>query len=207
MGDVEVIRLIEAAPMRTVRTDDIGALLPNPSRVLTRLVRIGAVTKLAHGFYTVPPGGADGREWRPPVEVGALAVATARFGQRRAILIGDGAARHWHAIPRAIGSATIAVEERGVKPVELATGGRIRFVVRHLEDVDAVLERTVLGEALVATLPQTLYDLATGDDHPERAEAIADLVHRVTRTEFDTLLGAKRRVPAAARETLRQLAD
>ena len=207
MSDVDVIRRIERAPMRTVRTEHIGALLPNPSRTLMRLARIGAVTKLAHGFYTVPPGGADGREWRPPLEVGALAMATARFGPRRAILIGDGAARHWHAIPRAIGSTTIAVEARAVKPVELATGGTARFVFRRLDAVDAVLGQTVLGDALIATLAQTLFDLVTGDGHAQHADAIADLSHRVTRREFEALLDAKRRVPAAAHETLQRLAD
>lgn len=213
MDDVELIRSIERAPMRTVRAEDVSDLVTNAARTLARLVQRGALTKLIHGIYTVPPDGADGRHWRPPLETGALALGTARFGSRSVVLVGDGAARHWHAIPRAIGTTTIAVGERGVKPVELATGGRVRFVFRSIESLPASLERTILGSALVATLPQTLFDLLVdrasretlGD--AQHAEAVANLSGRVTRTQFKALLGNKQRVPSIAREFASSLAD
>ncbi|HWK77336.1 type IV toxin-antitoxin system AbiEi family antitoxin domain-containing protein [Microbacterium sp.] len=211
MDDVEVIRAIEHAPMRTVRTADIADLVTNASRTIARLVERGALTKLAHGVYTVPPDGADARHWRPPLEGGALALATARFGARAVILMGAGAARYWHAIPRAIGSTTVAVAERGVRPVELATGGRIDFVFRQVEDVDATLEHTVLGDALVTTPSQTLYDLlamrgsrsALGE--AQFAEAVTNLSERVSKPEFQRLLTSSGRVPLAARELVMRL--
>lgn len=213
MDDVEMIRTIERAPMRTLRAVDVRDLVTNSARTLSRLVQRGALTKLVHGIYTVPPDGADGRHWRPPLEAGALALATARFGVRAVVLVGDGAARHWHAIPRAIGTTTIAVGERGVKPVNLATGGRVRFVFRRVESLPASLERTILGTALVATLPQTLLDLLVDRASREtlgesqHAEALANLASRVTRTQFNALLDEKQRVPSIAREFASSLAD
>ncbi|MES2866480.1 MAG: type IV toxin-antitoxin system AbiEi family antitoxin domain-containing protein [Actinomycetota bacterium] len=213
MDDVEVIRTIERAPMRTVRTEDIGAIVTNTTRTIARLIRKGAVTKLAHGVYTVPPDGADARGWKPPLEAGALALATARFGPRAVVLRGAGAARHWHAIPRAIGITTIAVGERGIKPVELATGGRVHFVFRRIDEVDATLEQTVLGAALVTSPPQTLFDLlanrtvraALGEG--QHSEAVANLAARVTRAQFQRVLEQSSRVPPSARALLASLED
>lgn len=171
------------------------------------------MTILAHGVYTVPPDGADARGWKPPLEAGALALATARFGPRAVVLMGAGAARHWHAIPRAIGVTTIAVGERGVKPVELATGGRVQFVFRRIDEVDATLERTILGAALVTTPPQTLFDLLTHRTtraalgEGQHDEAVANLAGRVARAQFQDVLDGSSRVPPAARDLLASLED
>ncbi|MGO2747065.1 type IV toxin-antitoxin system AbiEi family antitoxin domain-containing protein [Microbacterium sp.] len=211
MDDVELIRTIERAPMRTVRTEDVRNIVSNATRTISRLVGKGALTKLAHGVYTVPPDGADARRWRPPLEAGALALATARFGPRAAILMGPGAARQWHAVPRAIGVTTIAVGERGIKPVELAIGGRIHFVFRRIDDVDATLEHTILGDALVTTPAQTLFDLLAHRGsrvllgEVQYAEAVTNLTERVTRAQFEDVLGRSGRVPASARTLLQTL--
>lgn len=213
MDDVEVIRTIERAPMRTVRTEDIGSIVTNASRTISRLLRKGALTKLAHGVYTAPPNGEDAREWKPTLESGALALATARFGPRAAILMGVGAARHWHAIPRAIGITTIAVAERGIRPVDLATGGRVQFVFRRIEEVGATLEQTILGPALVTTPPQTLFDLLAQPAVNEwlgaaqYEEAVANLATQVTRGQFEDVLNASSRVPPAARVVLSSLEE
>lgn len=213
VDDVELIRAIERAPMRTVRTEDIGNIVKNTTRTIARLLEKGALTKLAHGVYTVPPDGADARGWKPPLEAGGLALATARFGARTVILMGEGAARHWHAIPRAISETSIAVEKRGIKPVELATGGTIRFVFRRVADVDATLERTVLGDALVTTRPQTLFDIVANRGFREILgdaqydEVISNLSLRVARGQFQTVLDNSGRVPRAARELLTMLGD
>ncbi len=86
-------------------------------------------------------------------------MATARFGNRNAVLMGLGAARHWAAIPRAIGVTTVAIPEAGRPPVSLDTGGMVHLVPRDIDRLDAVLEQNELGRALVTTPAQTLYDL------------------------------------------------
>lgn len=181
--DIELIRRIERAPLRTVRFAEIRALGTNVWRNVDGLVERGALVRLAQGVYTAPPDGLDGRTWRPSLEAAGLAIATARFGNRQAILMGLGAARHWAAIPRAIGVTTVAVPKAGRPPVELEGGGRIHLIPRDLDRLDAVLERTELGPGLVTTPAQTLYDLAMrpaqGGMPDEAADAVRNLRARV----------------------------
>lgn len=181
--DIELIRRIERAPLRTVRFAEIRALGTNVWRNVDGLVERGALVRLAQGVYTAPPDGLDGRTWRPSLEAAGLAIATARFGNRQAILMGLGAARHWAAIPRAIGVTTVAVPKAGRPPVELEGGGRIHLIPRDLDRLDAVLERTELGAGLVTTPAQTLYDLAMrpaqGGMPDEAADAVRNLRARV----------------------------
>lgn len=157
-GAIELLRTIARAPLRTMRFTDIRHLGSNTWRQLADLVDRGALLRLAHGVYTAPPEGRDAREWRPGLESTGLAVATARHGDRQAILMGIGAARHWGAVPRAIGSTTIAVPAAGRRSVTVGAG-QIHFIQRNLEQVQAVLEHTELGPALVTTPEQTLFDL------------------------------------------------
>ncbi len=200
MRDIEVLKLIERAPLRTVRWEEIAARVPNAARTIARLVGQGALTRLAKGVYVAPPGGADGRTWKPPLETAALALGTARFGQRQVVLTGVGAARFWHAIPRALAETTLAVPVLGRHPVTLDTGGTVRFVHRDIGRVDATLEQTPLGEALVATPAQTVWDLlaARGTNQSDEVQAaIRNLLPRVERTELAQLAGRAQRVPAA----------
>ena len=211
MRDLDVLRLVERAPLRAVRWNDLTAELPNPARTLARLAGRGALTRIARGVYVVPPGGADGQTWRPSLEVAALALGTARFGARRAILSGVGAARFWHAIPRAIAETTLAVPVPGRHPVQLDTGGVVRLVHRALDRVDATLESTELGEALVATRAQTLYDLlgraGQGALAGEVEEAIANLRTRVAKEELVAVADRAERVPAAVTRMLGEWGD
>lgn len=199
MGDVELVRLIERAPMRTLRWEDLDQQVPNAARTLARLVDKGAVTRIARGVYVVPPDGADGRSWKAPLETAALALGTARHGQRRVVLTGIGAARYWHAIPRALAETTIAVSERGRHPVILETGGTVRFVNRDIDRLEATLEHTELGEALVATPAQTVWDLLADRRAVlagERAEAVRNLRPRVEISDIAALAARAERVPA-----------
>lgn len=201
MGDVELMRTIERAPLRTVRWEGIAARTPNAARTLARLADIGALTRIARGVYIAPPGGADGRTWKPGLEVAALALGTARFGERRVVLTGTGAARFWQAIPRAITETTLAVPVPGRHPVTLETGGVVRFAHHDIDHIDATLEATVLGDALVATPAQTLYDLLGNRRRGAPAgvvrEAIANLTPRVDLDDLAEIAAGKQRVPAA----------
>lgn len=95
----------------------------------------------------------------PTLETVGLALAAARFGNRNAVLMGVGAARHWAAIPRVIGVTTVAIPGAGRPPVTLDTRGIVHLVPCNIDRLDAVLEQNELGRALVTTPAQTLYDL------------------------------------------------
>lgn len=208
MDDVELLQFIARAPMRAVRWAAIAARVPNAARTLSRLMRKGALTRLATGVYIAPPGGADGRRWQPPLEVAALALGTARVGQRKVVLVGVGAARFWGAIPRALAETTIAAPVRGRRPVVLDTGGTVHFVQRDIDRLDAVLESTELGEALVATPAQTLYDLLADRGGTPLSREIADgarnLLPRVSRNELAQIAAGVQRVPAGVTAMLNE---
>jgi hypothetical protein len=74
--------------------------------------------------------------------------------------MGVSAARVQHAIPRGIGVVVIAVP-RQHRPIELESGGEVRFVPRDVDRLDARQEQIdELGRALVTTAEQTVLDLA-----------------------------------------------
>lgn len=203
------MKLAERAPLRTIRWQDIAEKTANPARDLARLEERGGLTRIAKGVFVAPPNGADGRRWKVPLEAGALALATARFGQRRVALMGIGAARFWGAIPRAISTTVIAIPVAGRPPVRLATGGTVHFVQRDLTKLQTVLERTPLGDGLVTTPAQTLYDLLakpdTGDATFAIDEAVDNLRAQVGLIDLEKIADRAQRVPAAVRVMLNEM--
>lgn len=207
MRDTELIQHIARMPLRTTRWQDVDDVEVNAARKLKRLEEMGAVTRIANGVYTVPPNGADGRRWKAPLEAAALALATVRFGERQAVLMGPSAARHWGAIPRALGGAQVAVSGATSRPMRLLDGTAVTFVVRDLTRLDTVVERTALGDALITTPAQTFYDLLARGRHNGDAEAtqegITNLAHRVTQDEIAAIADRHLRVAPTIRDFIR----
>ncbi|GAB6859031.1 type IV toxin-antitoxin system AbiEi family antitoxin domain-containing protein [Microbacterium xylanilyticum] len=208
MDDIEVLRAVAGAPMRTVRSRDLDREGLNTWRTLARLVDQGALKKLIHGVYTAPPDGRDARTWKPAFEDAALAIAVARFGARNAALMGLTAARHWAALPRAIATAAVAVPRTGYPETEYG-GGRIRFVARDMKRLDLVLVDTMLGKGLVTTPTQTLYDLLARPALPglqgETEATARNLVPQADAEEFADIVGRHRRANDAVREMQKEL--
>ena len=209
VNDVDALRASERAPLRTVRPQDLEADLAHARRTIARLADRGALVRLAKGVYAAPPEGRDGRQWRPTLEVGGLAVATARFGNRNAVLMGLGAARHWAAIPRAIGVTTVAIPEAGRPPVTLDGGGMVHLIPRDVERLDAVAEQNELGRALVTTPAQTLYDLlmkpGQGGMPDEALAAARHLREQVGPAELRRVIDTFGRANAAVRGALDEM--
>lgn len=208
MKDLELVRTIARAPLRTMRFRDLEALGSNTWRQLDSLVDSGALLRLAHGIYTAPPDGRDARQWRPGLESAGLAIATARHGERRAVLMGIGAARHWGAIPRAVGRTVVAVPTAGHRPVSVGDGW-VHFVQRDLDLLDAVLETTELGPALVTTPEQTHVDLlmrpAQGGSADTSLAAAQQLIPQLVLEDYRELVRAAPRTNDAVRRTLHEL--
>ena len=159
----------------------------------------GVLVRIAHGTYIAKPDRiAPDQPWKPPFEEAAMAYATAAYGDRVPILMGVGAARHWHAIPRAIGVTTIAVPDPH-RPVDLETGGRIVFKVRRAEPVEAIPVQAGLGTMRVTTIEQTLIDLIRNPDlggMPNESEAAARVLQG--RADYERLARLVERLPQAA---------
>lgn len=211
MRELEVVQAIARAPMRTMRYEDLRQLGANVWRTADRLVDMGVFMRLAKGVYTATPDGRDGRRWRPTLETAGLALATARFGNRQAVLMGVGAARYWTAIPRAIGVTTVAITKAGRPPVELDRGGRVHLIPRDLARLDTVVERTELGQGLVTTPAQTMYDLMMKPNQggmPEEAEAaVRNLRDRVPRDELREVVDGHGRANARVRTMIEEMRD
>lgn len=171
-------RRVEQRPMRVVRPVDLASEYVNPAAVLRDQVKRGRLKRIAHGIYVAPPDDAiDPEHWTPTMEDAAGAVAVAEFGEKHAVAMGMTAARLHGYVPRARAHAEVAVPRRH-RAVDLAETpkGRVRFVVRNTELLEAHAVQTRLGRMLATTLEQTLVDLTTGRDRDD-----PDVVETATR--------------------------
>lgn len=182
------------APMRTVRPKDLAGVFAYPRVQIARLVEQGAAVRLAHGYAVAVPDD-QGPDWKPTIEEAAAGIAATIFGQRHVVLMGITAARIHQAIPRALGNAVVAVPHQH-RPIALAGGGRVLFVTRATERLDARLETLETGRVLVTTPEQTLLDLAKrptlGDAPDEARAAVVNLLARVDRAKVERLARAQR---------------
>lgn len=193
---MDVLRAIAAAPSRTVRPADLAAYYTNPRAAAQDLERRGRLHRLAYGYYSAVPLEADPATWRPSLEAAAAAVARTPTQTGEPVLMGLSAARVHGALPRALGTAWVAVSGAR-RPLRLADrDAEVRFVRRSVTDLDA--ERLVLdlGGVLVTTPEQTLLDLARpAEGEPERDDVVRALWPRA---DQDLLADLARRTRAGA---------
>lgn len=151
---------LAALPMRTFKAQAASIAYAHPRSQLARLVRKGALHRLAHGFYSVTPQEHLRSSWAPETEAAAAGVGTAVFGQGNAVLMGVSAARAYGAIPRAIADAVIASPTQHAPVRFVDRDGQIYFVKRNIETLDIQPVNTELGRAMITTPEQTCIDLA-----------------------------------------------
>jgi hypothetical protein len=140
--------------------------------------------------------------WRPSIEAAALGIAQADYGVDGAIGMGITAARLLGQLPRAPGTAQVAIA--GQRPALDTTAGRIRFVTRRLTTLDTQRAETEIGSVWITTPEQTILDLA---DKPERiplsiAETRDAIVHMTGDADWlliTDLARRQRKGPAAIR--------
>lgn len=196
---------LAAADPPLVRPRDLRDVYAQPPKELRDLASQGALLRVAHGYYVVVPepvrhlGG-----WTPTVEGVALALARRDYGTDDVALMGMSAARMLGAVPRALGTAVVAVPKQ--RPA-LTTGvGRIVFVRRDVTALDTQRVETDLGDGWVTTADQTLLDLADRPslgDFPQGdvAEAIR-VLRRLANDDRVVRLGTQQRKRAASRRAL-----
>jgi len=170
-------RLAGAEPA-VVRPRDLTELWAMPRKELAHLAAQGVVLRLAHGYYAIVPEAARGGTWRPSVEAAGLAIGQVDYGPEGAAVMGPSAARLLGHVPRALGTATIAVIKQ--RPPLSTVAGRVRFVTRAVGDLDRQRVETELGSGWVTTPEQTLLDLVDrptlgGFDRTDARDAIRSL--------------------------------
>lgn len=191
------------APMRTIRTADAGAVYAHPGSQMARLQRLGLLHKVAVGYYVVVPQDRVGLQWKPTIEAAAAGIAAAAVGAERAILMGVTAARAHKVIPRALGTAIVAVPMRRHDVLFRDRDGVVHFVERDVDVLDTELITTELGRCLITTPEQTVLDLAHRPDLGNAAEeakaAIPALLRRCDQETLEKLAGEQRLGAASAR--------
>jgi predicted transcriptional regulator of viral defense system len=201
-----VPRELAAFPLRTLRPQDAQDVYAQPRGEMRRLERRGALHRLAHGYYVVVPQDQTGTGWIPALEAAAAGIATADFGPANAILMGVSAARLHGAIPRAIGTAIIAVPTQRNAITLADRAATVRFVKRDTGRLDAERMNTELGPTLVTTPEQTVLDLARrpdlGNAEDEVRDAVRILIARADAELLDELATAQH-----ARASLRRARD
>jgi AbiEi antitoxin C-terminal domain/Transcriptional regulator, AbiEi antitoxin len=156
--------------LRVFTTRDAKAAYASPRPQLKRLADAGLLRRLHGGIFAIVPTEHIGRPWTPPLEAAAVGLEAARSGLEGAVLMGMSAARLHGAVPRGLGRATVATRVQR-RPITLdGTRLEIRFVKRPVDDLDADLITTVLGDVLVTSIEQTILDLA----HPHVQEPPAE---------------------------------
>lgn len=172
---------------RVLRPQDAAVLYSNPRAEFRRMEGTGALRRIATGYYVVVPQDRIGDpSWRPPMEDLALGIAVADYGDDAA-LMGQSAARHHGAVPRAHAKAWIATTVSR-RSIEGGPFGRITFVTRDVSSLDLVRARTSLATGWVTSVEQTALDLMRRPSWADGQSASADAVSRLLPRCDDALL-------------------
>lgn len=204
--------ILTSRPLHVFTTRDAYAAYASPRPQLKRLTDAGLLRRLHGGIFAIVPTENVGLPWTPPLEAAAIGLEAARSGLDGAILMGLSAARIHGAVPRGLGQATVATRTQR-RPIMLdGTGLEVRFIRRRVDELDADLSTTVLGDVLVTGIEQTILDLAgprVQDTEAEaEREAIRSLAPRADHTRLrelaarQRLRGALRRAQAVSPELL-----
>lgn len=117
--------------------------------------------------------------------------------------MGVSAARLLGALPRAIGTAVVAVPAQRNPITFIDRTATIRFVKRDVSRLDAERRRTELGPTLVTTAEQTILDLARrprlGGAEDQVPDAVRILLARADSDLLEDLAGAQRAVASLRR--------
>lgn len=143
-----------------LRPADAATTYRHAAPEFRRLAARGALHSLATGYYAVVPAAARGMGWRPTIEAAAYGIAAADYGPDEVVLMGLSAARLHNAIPRALAVAVVAVPKQRPALSLSDRTGRVIFVKRSTDRLDAERMTTDLGTALVTGIEQTVLDLA-----------------------------------------------
>ncbi|HVQ92347.1 MAG TPA: type IV toxin-antitoxin system AbiEi family antitoxin [Mycobacteriales bacterium] len=167
---------------RVLRPVDAADVYRNPRAEFARLERAGALHRLAPGLFAVVPDDRVGRDWRPPLEAVALAIAGTGGHIADSALMGISAARVHGAIPRALNVA-VATAERHRRTLQLTDRrATVHFVRRDVARLDIQRHHTELGQGWITTVEQTLLDLIARPDlggvPDAAAEAVTALISR-----------------------------
>lgn len=199
---VSVPMELATAEPRLIRPRDLSERYVDPGKEVLRFAESGVLLRVAHGYYAVVPERQRGTRWRPSIEAVALAIGQVDYGFDDVAAMGVSAARLLGAIPRALGTAVVAIPKQ--RPPLDTDVGTVRFVKRPVGRLDVQRTQTELATGWVTTAEQTVLDLCDrpglGDQHRrDVADAVRQLANDLDWGHIAELATRQRKSPAAVR--------
>jgi hypothetical protein len=186
-----------------LRPKDAAGVYAHPRAELARLARNHAATAITTGYYALAPMHRLGDPaWRPAIDAAGLAIAQADYGVDAVALVSVSAARHYGAIPRALGVSVVAVPKQ--RSAISTVVGRVVFTRRDVSGLDVQKISTELADGWVTTPEQTMLDLAARPDLGQLARAEVDgairaLYQQADMSQVQELAAAQRGTAALRR--------
>lgn len=144
---------------KVLRPRDAADVYAHPRSEFERLLEQAVFCHLSTGYYALAPLDRLGDPgWRPDLAAAALGMAQADYGRDAVALMSITAARRHGALPRAIGTAVVAVPKQ--RPVLHTKVGVVVFVKRDVGRLDLEQVETELTAGWMTTPEQTALDIA-----------------------------------------------
>lgn len=169
---------------KVLRPRDAGDVYAHPRSEFERLLEQAVLSHISTGYYALAPMERLGDpRWRPDLAAVALGVAQADYGKDAVALMSVTAARRHGALPRAIGTAVVAVPKQ--RPVLRTNVGDVVFVKRDVRRLDLERVETELTAGWMTTPEQTALDVAARPELGGIEEAEAESILRALARKID----------------------
>ncbi|MFI6101077.1 type IV toxin-antitoxin system AbiEi family antitoxin [Lentzea sp. NPDC051213] len=188
---------------KVLRPRDAADVYAHPRGEFERLLKQAVLRRISNGYYALAPMERLGDiRWRPDLAAAALGIAQADYGRDAVALMGVTAARRHGALPRAIGTAVVAVPKQ--RPQLHTDVGEIVFVKRDVARLDLERVDTELTAGWMTTPEQTALDIAArpglgGIEEADASAILRALARKVDWALIEDLARAQHRPAALTR--------
>lgn len=169
---------------KVLRPRDAADVYAHPRSEFERLLEQAVFCHLSTGYYALAPLDRLGDpRWRPDLAAAALGMAQADYGRDAVALMSITAARRHGALPRAIGTAVVAVPKQ--RPALHTKVGVVVFVKRDVGRLDLEQVETELTAGWMTTPEQTALDIAARPELGGLVQADAQSTLRALTRKID----------------------
>ncbi|GGU67630.1 type IV toxin-antitoxin system AbiEi family antitoxin [Lentzea flava] len=202
-GHVTIPTALAKRANKVVRPRDAADVYAHPRSEFERLLEQAVLRRISTGYYALAPMERLGDpRWRPDLAAAALGIAQADYGRDAVALMSVTAARRHGALPRAIGTAVVAVPKQ--RPQLHTDLGEIVFVKRDVGRLDLERVETELTTGWMTTPEQTALDIAArprlgGIEEADAGPILRALARRIDWAVTEELAREQHRPGALAR--------
>ncbi|GHH62962.1 type IV toxin-antitoxin system AbiEi family antitoxin [Lentzea cavernae] len=188
---------------KVLRPRDAADVYAHPRGEFERLVEQAVLSHISTGYYALAPLERLGDpRWRPDLAAAALGVAQADYGRDAVALMSITAAHRHGTLPRAIGTAVVAVPKQ--RPLMHTNVGNVVFVKRDVHRLDLERVETELTTGWMTTPEQTALDISArpqlgGMGETDAKSILQALIRKIDWTVTEGLARDQRRPGALAR--------